>query len=172
VKALREREAANSRSALPERRLAVGVDGLAAAAQHQGVRRPAGLAVEAHDVEVRHAEVGGGELHHDLDALAVVALERRPDPPGRPPRRARSRSRGRGRGVDAVAVALEQLQQAVRDRPLAGLAGAQAVGDRRDQPVVVRDLGRVLDRDVERNEDGLTARVKLASTQRRRRSGV
>ena len=124
------------------------------------MRRPAGLAVEAHDVKVRHAEVGGGELDHDLDALAVVALERRPDPrvghlvePDRDPA-------VEGAVVDAVAVALEQLQQAVRDRPLAGLAGTQAVGDRRDQPVVVRDLGRVLDRDVERNEDGLTARVE------------
>jgi hypothetical protein len=145
---------------LAERRLAVRVDGLAAAAQHQGVGRPAGLAVEAHDVDVRHAEVGGGELRHHLDALAVVARERRPDLRVGDLVELDPDAAVEGAVGDAVAVALEQLQQAVRDRPLAGLAGTQAVGDRRDQPVVVGDLGRVLDHEVERDERGLAARVE------------
>jgi hypothetical protein len=120
---------------LAQRALAVGVGGLAAGGEHDRVRRARRVALGADHVHVRHAE----------------ARRRRAWPRPRCRRRRAGEQRARHRVVhpveverhalveapvrERVAVALHELEHAVGERALERVAGAHAVGDRREQPV-------------------------------------
>jgi hypothetical protein len=86
----------------------------------------------ADDVQTCETELVGGELRDGPDAEAREAIEQR---------RARALDGDaavQSAEVQAVAVALQDLEQAVADRPVEVRPGAKAVGDQRREGVIAR----------------------------------
>jgi hypothetical protein len=123
--------AAELQQRLAERAGAVRVRGFAAGGDLDGGARLA--RVVADDVEVGQAEIGAGELDGDADAKGAQAVEEGGDSGLLVGVEIHHGALVEGAVGDDVAVALEQLHQPVGDGVRQVEAGAEAVGDRRDE---------------------------------------
>ena len=143
--------AAQLQQRLADRDLPVGVGGLAAGGRADGLVR---RVVQPDRVDVGQAQLGRGQLDDGLDAG------------GAQPRQHVERCRvGQPVQVDhdapvqcpehqAVAVALQQLEQRVRQGPVGLQPGAEPVGDGGGQPLPRREVDRPRGEQVDRHPHG------------------
>lgn len=93
------------------------------------------------DVEVRYSVVVGGELGDHLYAVPVEPLEERPGLGVLDPVEVYNDALIDRAVVDAVAVALDHLQDAVREGVRQARPRPEAVGDREEEPLLPLLLG-------------------------------